>query len=266
MLTHQLGYFNILPMYVALLLWSPAIFAMARFSPTLALGVSVAIYVAARFFGLALPNWPEPGTWFFNPLSWQLIFTLGIVSCLLWRERPIPGSPALFRMAVALLLVAAFAVTDGFGLAPGLHNAAFSHLDLLKQTLGVARLIHFVALAYVIWQISVAAAERSWIGGELRRLGRHSLPIFALGSVLSCVGQAAMQVVGVKFSGAAPEIGLVYTSFGIFGLFLFARYLERHDSGYSWQTVLAGRPIAALRPAFSRASHSLSQFMRSTRR
>jgi hypothetical protein len=129
LLTQQLGYCNILPLYVILLLWAPAVLAMVRVSPWLALGVSLAIYAVARIVGLALPSWPEPGTWFFNPLAWQLVFTLGIVGCVLWRDRPIPKSPILYWGAAAALIVAAFGVTDGFWKLPGIRDGLFAHLD-----------------------------------------------------------------------------------------------------------------------------------------
>jgi len=230
LLTQQLGYFNILPLYVVLLLWAPVVLAMVRMSPWLALGVSLAIYAVARIVGLALPSWPEPGTWFFNPLAWQLVFTLGIVGCVLWRDRPIPKSPVLYWAAAAALIVAAFGVTDGFWKLPGIRDGLFAHLDLFKPDLGLVRLGHFVVLAYFVSQTPVAAVERTGIGRELQRLGRYSLPIFALGSILSCAGQAVMQAATVQIPDWVATIGLVYTLFGILGLFLFARYLERNKS------------------------------------
>jgi hypothetical protein len=226
MLTQQLGYFNILPLYVVLLLWAPVALAMARASPWLALGASLAIYAAARILGLALPSWPEPGSWFFNPFAWQLVFTFGIVGCILWRDRPIPKSPTLYWAAAAALTVAAFGVTDGFWKLPGIRDSLFAHLDLLKADLGFGRLAHFLALAYFVSQTPVVTLERTTIGRELQRLGRYSLPIFALGSILSCVGQAVMQAATAQTPDWVAAIGLVYTLFGILGLFLFARYLE----------------------------------------
>jgi hypothetical protein len=230
LLTQQLGYFNILPLYVVLLLWAPVVLAMVRASPWLALGASLAIYAVARIVGLALPSWPEPGTWFFNPLAWQLVFTLGIVGCVLWRDRPIPKSPILYWASAAALIVAAFGVTDGFWNLPGIRDGLFAHLDLFKPDLGLVRLAHFVVLAYFVSQTPVAAVERTGIGRELQRLGRYSLPIFALGSILSCAGQAVMQAATVQIPDWVAIIGLVYTLFGILGLFLFARYLERNKS------------------------------------
>ena len=68
----QLGYFNILPLYVVLMLWTPVALAIARQDPLAALIVSAGLYAAARVYGLNLPNWPEAGGWFFNPIAWQL--------------------------------------------------------------------------------------------------------------------------------------------------------------------------------------------------
>ena len=98
LLSHQLGYFNILPLYIVLMLWAPVVLALALRGPWLALAVSVGLYAAARAFGLNLPNWPQAGGWFFNPIAWQLIFTLGLVSAVLWRDglpRPAPWLVAL---------------------------------------------------------------------------------------------------------------------------------------------------------------------------
>ena len=40
LLSHQLGYFNILPLYVALMALAPLVLALARFSPTVALAAA----------------------------------------------------------------------------------------------------------------------------------------------------------------------------------------------------------------------------------
>lgn len=254
LLTQQLGYVNILPMYVVLMLWAPVVLAMARRSLLLTLGVSVAIYLAARL-GLALPNWPEPGTWFFNPFAWQLIFTLGVVACILWRDAPLTFSPALMAASIAGLAFAAAAVTDAGGLAPGLRDAAFAGLDLPKQNLGLGRLLHFLMLAYVIAQTPrLAALAKSGLGQAFQQLGRHSLAIFALGSVLSCLGQATLSVAEAQFSLGAEIVGPLYTLFGIIGLFLFVRYLEWNKPKAERRLVPAGNSLSTAWPASPRPS------------
>ena len=101
-------------------------------------------------FGLNLPNWPEPGGWFFNPIAWQLVFTLGLVSAILWRDGLPRPAPWLVTLSAVTVAGAALIVTNEGGLAPGLRDTATAHLDVAKQDLGLARLIHFVALAYLI--------------------------------------------------------------------------------------------------------------------
>ena len=78
-LTHQLGYFDILPLYVVLMLMAPFFALIDRIAPNWVLPASFALYVAALVFRLTLPTWPVSGTWFFNPLAWQFIFVLGFV-------------------------------------------------------------------------------------------------------------------------------------------------------------------------------------------
>jgi hypothetical protein len=77
LLSHQLGYFNILPLYVVLMFWAPLALSIAMRSPALALLASAGVYAVSRAFDLDLPNWPEAGGWFFNPFTWQLVFTIG---------------------------------------------------------------------------------------------------------------------------------------------------------------------------------------------
>ncbi|HEX9168169.1 MAG TPA: OpgC domain-containing protein, partial [Roseiarcus sp.] len=142
----QLGYFNILPLYVVLMIWAPVALALAlaRRGPLLALAVSAAIYAAARVFGLNLPNWPEGGGWFFNPIAWQLVFTLGLAAAVLWRDGPPRPARPLLMLSAATVAGAAMIVTNDAGLAPGLRDAATAHLDVAKQDLGLARLVHFI--------------------------------------------------------------------------------------------------------------------------
>ena len=49
LLSHQLGYFNILPLYVALMALAPLVLALARFSPTAALTAALGAYGAVKW-------------------------------------------------------------------------------------------------------------------------------------------------------------------------------------------------------------------------
>jgi len=236
LLGHQLGYFNILPLYIALMLWAPVALVLARVHVAFALAVSGVIYILARVGILALPSWPEPGTWFFNPFAWQFLFTIGIVTGVLYGGKPVPYNRRTAIIASLLLLVSLVVVRDGFGLAPGLGVAAFTPLDLDKSSLGLGRLLHFLALAYLLTQLRVGAIlKRTPIGPDLMRLGRNGLMIFAAGSLLSALGEVIMTLAAVKSSASPQMIGMVFTIVGILGLLALARYLE-------WNKLNSARP------------------------
>ncbi len=232
LLSHQLGYFNILPLYIVLMLWAPVALALALRGPWLALAVSVGLYAAARAFGLNLPNWPQAGGWFFNPIAWQLIFTLGLVSAVLWRDGLPRPAPWLVALSAAAVVGAALIVTDWGGFAPGLRDTATAHLDVAKQDLGLARLVHFVALAYLIAMATafgrfVAPVVRGAFGNAVQSLGRNSLAVFAAGSVLSACGQAALAATSAHASeGVERFVGLAYTIVSIALLFVLAYWIE----------------------------------------
>jgi hypothetical protein len=228
----QLGYFNILPLYVVLMLWAPIALALARRDPLLALIVSAALYAAARIFGLNLPNWPEAGGWFFNPLAWQLVFTLGLASAVLWRDGPPRPAPWLLTLSAGIVAGAALIVTNDGGLAPGLRDTATAHLDVAKQDLGLARLVHFSALAYLVATAPsfgrlIGPVIRGAFGVAVQSLGRNSLPVFAAGSFLSACGQAALAGVSPHASAGIEQFGgLAYTIAAIAALFAVARWIE----------------------------------------
>jgi hypothetical protein len=88
LLTHQLGYFDILPLYVVLMLAAPAIALIDRFARPLLLPLSLALYFASLTVPFTAPTWPVAGQWFFNPFTWQAIFVLGFA---LSREKGLGG-------------------------------------------------------------------------------------------------------------------------------------------------------------------------------
>ncbi|WP_457089554.1 OpgC family protein [Microvirga sp. P5_D2] len=227
LLGHQLGYFNILPLYIALMLLAPFVLVLARMSLVLALAVSALLYVLARFGLLALPSWPEPGTWFFNPFAWQFLFTAGIVTGIAMLEKGIPYRRDLMIGALLALSVSLVVTTAGFGLLPWLPDAARPLFDLDKHNLGLGRILHFLALAYVLAQFGIGRVfKRTIVGPDLMRLGRNALTIFASGSLLSAAGQVIMTLAAVKSSASPQIIGMVFTVLGIIGLLALARYLE----------------------------------------
>jgi hypothetical protein len=128
---------------------------------------------------------------------------------------------------------AALIVTNEGGLAPGLRDTATAHLDVAKQDLGLARLTHFIALAYLIAMATtafrrfIAPIVRGVFGGAVQSLGRNSLPVFAAGSILSAGGQAALGATSPHASvGIEHFVGLAYTVVSIATLFAVAHWIE----------------------------------------
>ena len=124
LLTHQLGYFDILPLYVVLMLAAPAIALIDRFAWPLLVPLSLALYFASLTVPFTAPTWPVPGQWFFNPFTWQAIFVLGFA---LSREE---GLGAIVRRnmrlirTVALPIVLITATLVWFNWFPGPDAAA----------------------------------------------------------------------------------------------------------------------------------------------
>jgi hypothetical protein len=192
LLSHQLGYFDILPLYVVLMLAAPGVALLHRAAPHLLLPVSLAIYFWALVFKITVPTWPTEGQWFFNPLCWQLTFVLGFT---LSRERG-PGGWVRAHLvpiriaALPVLLLGTVIVI--FNLWPDPTKVPEPKLLFIpgKTFETPVRLIHFLAL------IAVFSAAFPYIAKVVPRitaflslLGRNSLPVFCVGSLLSLAGQ-----------------------------------------------------------------------------
>ena len=160
------------------------------------------------------------------------MFTLGLVSAILWRDGLPRPAPWLVVLSAVTVVGAALIVTNEGGLAPGLRDTATAHLDVAKQDLGLARLIHFVALAYLIATATVfgrfiAPVVRGAFGKAVQSLGRNSLPVFAAGSFLSACGQAALAAASPHASAGVERFaGLAYTIVSIAALFAIAYWIE----------------------------------------
>ncbi len=192
LLTHQLGYFDILPLYVVLML-SATFFALVdRYAPALLVPVSLALYLAAIVTGSNLPTWPVEGRWFFNPFCWQLIFVLGFA-----LARPDGWAPKIRAATRHLRIPAALLVAGGAVLV--VRNwfpdpLAVPRPTLLfvadKTYLSPLRLLHFLAVAIAASGLfPLIARLLPKLVAYLSMLGRNSLNVFCVGSLLSLVGQ-----------------------------------------------------------------------------
>lgn len=226
-LTHQLGYFDILPLYVVLMLMAPLFALIDRLAPHLLLPLSGALYAAALAFRLTLPTWPVSGTWFFNPLAWQFVFVLGFV---LAKEE---GIGALVRRAIVWLRILAVPIlilgtlVVRFGWWPDPTTVPDPKLFFLDDKTYVTpiRVIQFLALVavfslafrYIRWCADLPYVRRiiTPLIGLLAMLGRNSLPVFCVGSLLSLGGQVArlLDRGRIGFDTAVVVSGIIIMAF-----------------------------------------------------
>jgi hypothetical protein len=194
LLSHQLGYFNILPLYVVLMAMAPLFAVLDRVSPWLLLAASAVVWFAALASGANMPTWPVEGRWFFNPLAWQFIFVLGFVIA-----RPDgPGGlvrrhlPKLKLLAFPIVVLGAVAAWNVWSPSPAVVPDPKLVFMLNKTYLSPARLIQFLSVVAVfagVWRL--LPAKLAPISSYLSMLGRHSLYVFCVASVLSLGAQIA---------------------------------------------------------------------------
>ncbi len=195
-LGHQFGYFNILPMYIMMLVIAPLLLMIAQVGRWPMLAASFALYVMATC-GCNLPNWPESGSWFFDPFAWQFMVAIGITFGLGVPGSVIPRSVPLMVVAALIVVASAICVSDAITLWPGLEERVRGWGVFDKTTLGLGRLVHFLAIAYLIYGLRVAEWTRgSPAFGWLCSIGRHGLWMFCALSLMAAAGQVVDQYAG----------------------------------------------------------------------
>ena len=182
---------DVLPLYIVLVLATPAILWGLTKRPRWTQLGSAVLYVLARIFDWNLPSFPG-GNWYFNPFAWQLLFVFG-VWCGLSGAAEIA---TLIRSRVVMILALAW-IAFSFVIVLTWHAPLLEALipkwlmhviyPIDKSDLDMFRLIHFLALAVVF----VRYIPRDWPSlrsNALRPLiliGQNSLPMFCLGVFLS---------------------------------------------------------------------------------
>ncbi len=193
-LTYQLGYFNILPLYVVLLLLAPVFVLMARRSRIAALAASFSLYALCLVFEINLPSWPVEGAWFFNPLCWQFLLVLGFLAGVWSRESAAFRRWMLRLKPIGIAGALAGVIVAVFDLKPDPLSVPEPRLLFIldKSYLSPGRLLHFLAVVLAFQGFyEVLAPRLSWIARQLSALGRNSLAVFSVGSLASLAGQLA---------------------------------------------------------------------------
>lgn len=233
LLSHQLGFFDILPLYVTLMLGSPVLAVIHYVRPGLVLPLSLLLYAGALAFEINFPTWPVEGSWYFNPLAWQLVFVLGFV--LAGRATPARILVRRHRLAVRIVagvvLVACLVVVKT-GWAPDPTRVPWPPLFFVfdKTYDTPARLIHFLALVAAFGgSFPLIIRYAPPLGRFLSMLGRNSLNVFCVGSLLSIAGQILRFALGSDMIVEVPIllIGIAILGFTAWLSELRARLQER---------------------------------------
>lgn len=214
-------YFDILPMYLAVLAMIPIVMALAAIDRRLVAIFVGAVWLAANLGLLALTADPMTGrTWFFNPFGWQLVFFTGFAFARGWL-RPPPRDRRLAIAAGAFVLLAApvscqseFGCYAGFGLVPALGDIhEWLGPAIGKTNIGVLRYAHFMTTAYLAWFLAgpQGCNLRGPVVETILGVGRQTLAVFltglvaaqALGMILDLVGRGPLATALVNGLGIA---------------------------------------------------------------
>lgn len=238
-LRYQPTYLDILPVYIVFFLVLPVILLMLQRRVWLTLGLSFALYLGVQIRGWTLTTVPDGSAWFFDPLAWQFLFILGAAFGSGRMARILPWLKTRPIMAAATVIVGVTALIVG---SENWHQFISSipavwdgDLPTAKDTLAGLRLVSFLALALLAWQVlpSSASIERFRLGRAVVRCGQHSLSIFAAGVVLAALQSMTMGNWQSQLAlGAGTAVGLV-------SLLVLADLLARRANGW--------RPFARLR-------------------
>jgi hypothetical protein len=159
----------------------------------------LALYCMTLTWNVQLPTWPSDTGWYFNPLAWQLLLVLGFLGAEMAQDSPefvgrvgwcVPG-------AVILSLMFAGLTISGFDPDPlSVPEPRFFFL-IDKTNLSPSRVISLLSLVIALhpvfpWVQNILGRIGEW----LCSLGRNSLAVFAIGSLLSLVAQLSRFILG----------------------------------------------------------------------
>lgn len=189
-LTWQPDYLDILPMYLVILALVPVMMLARRLHVALPFLIAVGLYAAVWGRGLNLPGnpWNDAG-WFLNPFAWQLIFFIGFFIGMSWLPVPRLGDRRLMLAAALFILVSVplsfWGILDHWPLAQATRDLIIPVSE--KTDLHILRVLHFLALAYVVLSLIEPWRERldHGAGHLLILIGRQSLAAFLASVVLA---------------------------------------------------------------------------------
>lgn len=244
-LTYVPNYFDILPMYMVILVMMPLMMALARINLWAMFAAMALIWLFAQralLEPLGLIDWhlgfpAEPWSdrkWFFNPFGWQLVFFTGFAFMRGWIPKP-PVNRVLIALALGIVIanipLSNIGVREfGFDWA---RDWRIANSDLFnKSDFGILRYVHFLSLAYLCWAaagdggarlraVGSGLVSRLWtpLLAMILKVGQQSLAVFVFsmffarlsGFVMDQVGRSTANMVLANLVGFAALIAVAYT-------------------------------------------------------
>jgi hypothetical protein len=191
---YQPSFLNVLPLYVVIMA-GVAPFLMLLRQPRVLLAASFALYVTARIFGWNLPT-AGGHTWFFNPLTWQFLFVLGMVFARYGR----PDLPKIATDIVTIaLLVIGFLILLTTWIEPQLARHVPDIIrplirDIDKTGLHPYRLLSILSLAWLASRYvpTGAAFIETRLGSVFVLIGQYGLTTYCASIILSFAGRVVL--------------------------------------------------------------------------
>jgi hypothetical protein len=188
------NFLDVLPLYIVLLIAFPPVLWLLKRAPTTALAAAAALYTLSWNLSWNLPSYPT-GVWFFNPLTWQLIFVFGAWCGLggVTRLGPLVRSRWVLGIAAAYLLFSFLIVMTWYFPRLAVYIPKWFQdwmYPIDKTNMDILRFAHFVALAVITVRfipVDWPALKSRWLKPMIL-CGQHSLEIFCLGIFLSFLG------------------------------------------------------------------------------
>lgn len=220
----QPTYFDILPLYVLMLMVFPFVWAGLRWQPLTTLLISAGIWLLVNFNpDLNMPEWIGRRGWAFNPFEWQFLFTIGAAAAAANTsgKQSLQCSSLITATCWIFLGEAWFFIYYYAWHASGTPASHFVGSDHVFSHL--LRLLSGLAIIYLVLTSERFArlVESGWFLA-IEVCGRHSLAVFGLSTVLSMVGRFAFRTFG---SGMLPQA--VVNGVGIVMLLAAAELLDR---------------------------------------
>jgi hypothetical protein len=195
LLQFQPTFLDILPLYILLLVIFPAILLGLRLQPLLVLIPSFLLYVVVQIVDLPVPAYPEGHVWYFNPLAWQFLFTVGAAlgfgaagTGRRWGRAGAPLLMAIIVVAVGFIVKFSWTVHGVWDAVPGLFLKELWPVN--KNNLSPIRLAPFFATVLVVGAL-VAPNIKFLHSGVVKPVvlcGQQSLEVFCFGILLSALG------------------------------------------------------------------------------